>query len=249
MKNMLFKRRQLIFLLGICAANPAHAFFGGSGIVFDPTHHGATLAQGAKRAAEAARQIQVEISQYQQMLRDGLALADPVFKPVGDTFRSLYSVYMQGQSLMYRAQNLDTMFGMTYPSYYTYLATMGQGRSTRETINDRYRAWSDKGYENTRTAMKTAGMRVDRMESEQAMLEQLVAQASSTGGQKQALDAGNQISAHLAQQLQDLRAIAVEQQMLQANYISWQIERQTHSDAFSSSYRKAPVIHTQGESF
>lgn len=248
MKNISLKSRFLVLILSICVANPAHAIFGSS-VVFDPTHHGATIVEGTKRAAEAARQIQVEINQYQQMIRDGIALADPVFKPIGDTFRSLYSVYTQGQNLMYRAQNLDSMFGIMYPSYYTYLGTMGHGRSTRESINERYRAWSDKGYENTRTAMMAANVRVNGMASEQAMLEQLAAQASSTGGQKQALDAGNQIAANLAQQMQDLRSIAVEQNMLQANYISWQVERQTHSDAFSANYRKAPIVHSPGREF
>lgn len=248
MKNTLFKSSRLALLLGALSAAPAHAFFG-SGIVHDPVHMGQTIAEGAQRAAEAAREIQVEISQYQQMVRDGLSLADPVFKPIGDTFRSLHSVYMQSQSLMYRAQNLDSAFGMMYPSYYSYLGTMGQGRSTAATMRERYKVWSDKGYENTRTAMNAAGVQVNGMSSEQAMLERLIAQSNSADGQKQAIQAASLIAANQAEQLQDLRMMVADQTSLHANFMALQIERQSHSDAFSESYRRAPVVHTQSEEF
>jgi len=248
MKNTPRNYRHLLFLLGVIVSNPTYALFG-SDIVFDPTLTAKTVAEGTMRAAEAARQLQVEINQYQQMVRDGMALADPVFKPFGDTLRSLFSVYMQGQSLMYQAQNMDTMFGMMYPSYYTYLGSMGQGRSMSATMEDRYKAWSDKGYQNTRTAMLSAGVRVDGMNSEQAMLEALVAQSNRAGGQMQAIQAANQIAANQAQQMQDLRMLIAEQTTLHANYMAWQIEQKTFDDAFRTQYRAAPVITSPSRGF
>src|SRR5690606_11276340 len=104
------------FLLGIAAINPSHAFFGAGDIVSDPGHTAQTIAAEAARAADAAREIQVQLNQYQMMVRNAVSLGDPIFKPLGDTFRSLYQVYMQGQSLSWRLQNLDQQFGLMYPS-------------------------------------------------------------------------------------------------------------------------------------
>lgn len=245
MSNILFRFRVALVGMAIAAScTNADAW-----VVHDPGHTAKTVAAEVARAADAARQIQVEINQYRQMLIDGMTLADPIFKPFGDTLRSLYSVYMQGQSLMYQAQNMDSMFGLYYPSYYTYLGTMGQGRSMSERMEDRYKAWSDKGYQNTRTALLSAGVRVDGMNSEQAMLEALVEQSNRAGGQMQAIQAASQIAANQAQQLQDLRMLVAENTTLHANYMAWKIEQETFDSAFRTQYRSAPVINSPSRGF
>lgn len=240
--------KALCLFFAVVWAQPANAFFG-SGVVYDPTHTAQTIAEGAKRAAEAARELQVEINQYQQMVRDGLALADPVFKPFGDTIRGIHSVYMQGQSLMYRAQNVDSMFGMNYPNYYTWLGTMGQGRSMTASMQDRYSKWSDKGYENTRSAMMAAGLQVDGMTKEHEMLEMLVSQSNKAGGQMQAMQAANQIAANQAQQLQDLRLLIAQQTNLHANYMAHEIEQRTFDNAFNQQFKKGQYQNTKGQGF
>lgn len=244
MKNTLPKSVFVLWAAISITPPPAHAF-----IVNDPSHMAKTVMEGAKRAAEAARQWQMEYNQYLQMLRDAASLSDPVFKPIGDTLRAVHTTYMQTQSLLYQAQNIDSAFGMMYPSYYTYLGTMGQGRSMKQSMADRYKALSDKGYMNTRNAMLSAGMRIDGLKTEQALLDRLIAQANSASGQKQALDAGNQIAGRMAEQMDDLRSLVAENTLLHANYMALQIEQKTISDAFSASYRKAPVVRGKGDNF
>lgn len=227
---------------------PAHAFFG-SNIVFDPAHTAKTVGAEVARAADAARQIQMEIYQYQEMIRQGLSLADPVFKPLGDTLRSLNTMYMQTQSLMWQAQNIDSMFGMMYPSYYSYLGSMGQGRPMSVMMKDRYKAWSDNGYQNTRTALTSAGMQVRGMDSEQAMLQSLVAQASRSQGQTQAIQAASQIAANQAQQLMELRMLIAEQTSLHANYMAQQIEQRTFDNAFQQQFKNGTYRNSRGQGF
>ena len=249
MAGTLLRFRFALVGMAIAAGSQnADAFFG-TEIVYDPTHTAQTMAAEVARAADAAREIQVEINQYQQMVRDAMSLADPVFKPFGDTIRSLYSVYMQGQSLMYQAQYMDSAFGTMYPDYWTYLHRMGQGQSTVQTMEQRYKAWSDKGYQNTRTALLSAGMRVDGMENEQRMLEMLVDQSNRADGQKQAIQAASQIAANQAKQLQDLRMLVAEQTSLHANYMAWQIEQRTFDDAFRTQYRRAPIVDSPSRGF
>src|SRR5687768_9262248 len=248
MRNIRSSKALCVFL-AVAWTQPANAFFGAGDVVYDPAHTAQTIAEGAKRAAEAARQVQVELNQYTQMIRDGMALTDPVFKPIGDTIRGVHSVYMQGQSLMYRAQNVDSMFGMTYPGYYTWLGTMGQGRSMTATMQERYSKWSDKGYENTRAAMTAAGLQVDGMQNEHAMLEQLVTQSNRAGGQMQAIQAANQIAANQAQQMQDLRLLVAQQNQLHANYMAHQIEQRTFDNAFNQQFKRGTYQNTRGQGF
>ncbi|HEY6044167.1 MAG TPA: P-type conjugative transfer protein TrbJ [Nitrosospira sp.] len=239
----------LSLLVGTLWMSPANAFLGAGDIVFDPSARAEQIAQGAVRAAEAARQLQVQLNQYTQMVRDGLSLADPVFKPLGDTLRSLNSVYMQGQSLMYSAQNMDMMFGSMYPSYYSYLGTMGQGRPMSQTMPALYQQWSDKGYENTRKAMLASGMQVEGMQSEHDMLQRLVLQSNTAGGQMAALQAGNQIAANQAEQMQSLRLLIAQQNNLHANFMAQQIEQQSARNAFTQQYKAAPVNNSPAQDF
>ena len=236
-------------LLTVGGLQPAKAFFGVGDVVTDPMLTAKTIASEAARAADAARQIQVEINQYQQMVRDGLALADPVFKPLGETIRGVQSIYMQGQSLMYQAQNMDSAFGGMYPSYYSRLGSMGQGRSMTQTMGERYRTWSDKGYENTRQAMTASGMQVNGLANEHAMLERLVSQSNSAGGQMQALQAANQIAANQAEQMQSLRALVAQQNNLHANYMAHRIEQETFDNAFRQQFRTGTYTNTRGQGF
>ncbi len=241
MKNMYGKRIVVLVLVWVLSATPARAFFGMGDIVNDPLHMGQTVAAEVARAADAARQIQLEISQYERMVRDAVSLADPVFKPVGDSFRSLYSLYMQGQSLRYRLENVDSMFYTMNPTYYTYLSTMGQGRPTKEAMRERYEQWSNKGYENTKSALQMAGMVVNRSDTEEQMLRRLIAQSNNAGGHLEAMQAGNQIAGNLSRQMEGLSQIAAQNLRLQAEFMAYQVERQTHADAFSTYYRQAPV--------
>lgn len=231
----------------IALANaPARAFFGGSEIVYDPTLTGKVIAAEARSAADAMRQIQVELNQYQMMIQNTLALGDPVFKPLGDTLRSLYSVYSQGQSLMYRAQNLDSMFGYMYPSYQSYLWSMGQGTST---FGNKYQAWSERNYESVRTALKSSGMQVNAMESEEAMMQRLILRSSTADGQVKAIQAGNEIAAEQVRQLQNMRLLIDAQIKMHADFMSNQYERETIDNATRAQWRSAKPVNSPGRGF
>lgn len=249
MKNIFFSKRIIAgVLMGTMITTPSYALFGFGDVVHDPIHMGKTVAAEVARAADAARQIQTEIAQYERMVRDAMTLADPVFKPVGDTFRSLYSLYMQGQSLRYRVENLDHMFYTMNPNFYTYMGTMGQGRPTKEVMRERYETWSRQGYENTKDALRMAGMVVNRTDTEKQMLERLMVQSDRAGGHMEAMQAGNQIAANLSRQLTDLQQIAAENVRMQSEYYALQISRRASEEAASIHYRTEPVKKGSGRS-
>lgn len=235
------------FALCLVWSVPAKAFFGD--VVTDPLLTGKMIAAEAARLGQTATMIQNQMNQYMQMVRDGMSLADPVFRPLGDTLRSLNNVYMQGQSLMYMAQNADYMFSAQFPSYYTYLGTMGQGQSISERMPVLYKQWSDKGYENTRTAMVAAGMQVENLPSEHAMLQSLVDQSNTAGGQMRVMQAGNQIAASQAEQMLALRQLVAQQTNLHANYMAQQIERNSASDALTENFTRGKITNSPGKGY
>lgn len=224
---------------------PARAFFG-SNIVFDPTLTGKAIAAEAARLGQTAQMIQNQINQYQNMIQNTLSLGDPVLKPLGDTLRSLSSVYYQGQSLMYRAQNAESMFMMRYPGYQSYVYTMGQGTPT---FSERYQVWSDRGNEGIRSSLKATGMVIEDGESAEAMLNRVALRSQTAGGQKQAIQAGNEIATMQVQELLKLQRMAEAQTQMWGNYLALENERQSMDDAQRAQWRGVKFNDTRTQGF
>lgn len=218
---------------------PAKAFLGAGDVVTDPGLTSQSIAAEAARAGQTITMIQNQIQQIQNAVTNTLSLADPVFAPLGNTIRSLNMMYMQGQSLMWRAQNVDQQFAMMNPGYNAYLYSIGRGGTTMSSL---YQKWSDQGNETTRTALLGAGIQIDDSANSQAMLEKLALQSSLVGGQKQALQAANQIALNQAQQMQELRMLVAQQSILHAEYMAQQNARQSASDAWQIQFRGNPPI-------
>lgn len=229
MRNTLVKT--LLALSAVSASFPSMA--GGMPVV-DATAIGRSIASEAARWGQTATMIQNQINLYTNAIQNTLSLRDTAFAPLGNTLRSVYGVYMQGQSLMYRAQNLDSAFGLMYPSYQSYLYSMGQGGQTMGSL---YQQWSDQGNQSVRTALTAAGIQVNNMDSDDAMLQKLMLRSFTAGGQKSALQAGNEIAALNVQQLQRLQSLVSTQLEMQANHIALVNQRQTVEDAWRHQFK------------
>jgi P-type conjugative transfer protein TrbJ len=225
---------------------PAKAFFGVGDVVTDPGLTGQTIAAEAARAGQTITMIQNQISQIQNAVQNTLALGDPVFAPLGNTIRSLNSMYMQGQSLMWRAQNFDQQFAMMNPGYNSYLYSIGRGGQSMSSL---YQKWSDQGNQTTRTALLGAGIQIDDAASGQSMLERLTLQSTMAGGQMQALQAANQIALSQAQQIQELRLLVAQQTILHAEYMAQQNARASASDAWQIQFRGNSPLRSPGQGF
>ena len=248
MRNM-FSKRLVCIAVGVSlglGTVPANAFFGVGDVVTDPGLTGQMVMANAKAAADAAMQIQNQMNMYTNMITNTLSLRDTALAPLGNMFRSLNTVWMQGQSLMYRAQNLDQQFGYMYPSYQSYLYSMGTGGPTVSTL---YKQWSDQGNENVRTALKAAGVQVNSMQSDEQMLQQLIARSNTAEGQKAALQAGNLLAGMTVQQMQKLQSLVGTQIEMQANFIAQQNARQSADDAWVDNYRRVPVTNSTAKEY
>lgn len=225
---------------------PARALFGIGDVVTDPTLTMKTMAAEAARLGQTAQMIQNQINQFNNMVQNTLSLGDPIFKPLGDTLRSLYSVYSQGQMLMGRAQNMDQMFMYMNPGYQSYLYTMGQGNAT---FGKQYQDWSNRNDQGVRDALKASGIVIDSGESTHDALKRISLQSATAGGQKQAIQAGNSIAAMQVQELGKLQRLMYDQTTMWGNYLSVKNQQEAMSNAALETFRRDKVIITPSRGF
>jgi len=209
---------------------PAHAF-----VVHDPLHTFQTILSELKRAADTAKdyvtqaqQLTTVIDQYKDMLLQGAALTDSRFDSLKDTLRDLKSVYDESKALAHSVKDIEKEFRNTYQGYEEYLSNFGE--DIRK-LPDFYKKWADNNFTSARLAMQAAGIQTSAFDDEEESLQKLIDRSASAEGRMQAIQAGNEISAKIVQQIQLLREMIATQITLQSNWIAQQTEREATADA------------------
>lgn len=204
------------------------------------------LAQAVDTAITTAEQLVTQIQQYQNMLLQGLTLPASLVGRITADIARVQSLYQRSQALAGSIANFDQQYRQQFTDYNTYLMRVGQSPNY---MQENYRQWSQHGYEAMRTAMQSAGMNVSQIESEDALLAQLVARSQNAQGRMQAIQAGNEIAAQQVQQLQKLRLLLNDQIQSQSLWYAQNIERQTIDDAMREKFRGGMVANSAGRAF
>lgn len=235
--------RNALFAALLCAGS-VEAFWGVGDVVTDPGLTAVAAETKLQQAAQFVQSIANQIDQLQLAVRNTMALANPVFQPLGSILRTTQSMYWTGQSLMWRAQNLqnlDQQFAMMNPGYGGYMGyvnTMGRGGPTMESL---YQKWSDQGSQTARSALIGAGAQIEDAESSQTALEKLTAQSSAVGGQLSALQAGNQIAAKQVEETQSLRVLLAQNTIMHAEKYAQDAARQSFYDASTQNFMRDEI--------
>ncbi|HEJ6919865.1 P-type conjugative transfer protein TrbJ [Serratia marcescens] len=203
-------------------------------------------AEAVNTQLNTAQQLQTQIQQYDNMIKQGMSLPSRMFNSITGDLQRVASVYNSAQSLGRNISNLDEQFRQQFKGYDSYLNSIGQGQNN---MPQRYRDWAQSGFDNARTAMQAAGVNTSTFEDENAMLDQLVSRSQSAVGRQQAIQAGNEIAAQNVQQLQKLRDLVATQITLQGNYMAQQNERQSVSDASEQQFRSRENTRGPSEGF
>lgn len=231
----------VVAVFGLTAPRQAQAQW----VVTDPGHTWQTILSETKRAADAAadyaqqvQQVQTQLQQYQNMVQQGLSLPDAVWASVNSDIQRLAAIYEGSRTLAHSVSNLDERFRQQFSGYDSFVDQIAD-RGSR--LPEKYRAWSEQGYDNARTALRAAGLQTSMFQQEDAVLNQLVERSASAEGRMQAIQAGNEIAAQQVQQMQKLREMIASQMTLQANWIAQQTERSAQDDAFNETFRSVPL--------
>lgn len=240
--------RNALIAAMLCAGS-VEAFWGIGDVVTDPGAIAVATETKIQQAVQFAQDMQNQINQLQIAVQNTMALANPVFQPLGSALRMSQNLYWTGQSLMWRAQNLDSQFSMLNPGYGGYMNTvntMGRGGTTMEGL---YQKWSDQGTQTARAALLGAGAQIDDATSSQNALEKLALQSGAVGGQLSAIQAGNLIAAKQAEEAQGLRVLLAQNTIMHAEDMAQRNARQSFYDASTQSFLRNDIHNSTGKGY
>lgn len=155
------------------------------------------------------QQLANQIQQYRTMLQNTESLAAGDWSEASQAMGRLAGILDEGRGLAVTGANYEQRFREQFPGY-----NMQGGYEAN------YRRWNETSMESVLDAMRVANVQVNGVTSEREAIARLRAAASSSGGQKAALDASNQIALSQVDQLQQLRELMVAQMQAQNIYIA-----------------------------
>lgn len=209
-------RKLLITLIVIMTATPALA--GGGGITGGATEWtqlannaelGAILGREVEQIAQQVEMIRNQINQYQEMLKQGAALPNSVWRSVENDLTSLRKAVQTTSGMYSSLGNLGQVFRQTNPGIET--------RSSRGlTYEEWYKKQSEAYNNDLEATLKGISISSTQIEQDAAFIKLLQGQNRSAIGQMQALQVGNDIAAETAQQLLKLQEAINRQTILMA---------------------------------
>src|SRR3984957_15682749 len=147
--------------------------------------------------ARQGTQLENELNQYAEQLKQGKVLPQQVFGAIQQDLSQLAQVVQGGQALAYSMGNLDAQFRNTFPGY---------SFRTSGYFND-YKKWSQTSLDTTMNSLRAGGLQGQQLNNAQTVLAQLRTMSTGAGGQMQAVEVGNQIAEQQVEQLMSLRQL------------------------------------------
>ncbi len=175
-------------------------------VVFDPNNY----AQNVLTAARALQQINNQITslqnQTQMLINQAKNLANLPFSSLQQLQSSIQRTQQllnQAQRIAYDVQQIDRAFSTTY-------APASAGTSSQTLISNAQGRWQT-SVAALQDALRVQAGVVANLDTNRTQMSALVTSSQSATGALQATQAGNQLSALLAQQLADLTATVAAQ--------------------------------------
>jgi len=184
-------------------------------------------------------QLENELKQYEEELKQGLVLPQQVFGPIQQDLSQLAQVVQGGQALAYSMGNLDAQFRNTFKGY---------SFRTQGYFND-YKKWSQTSLDTTMNSLRAAGLQGQQLKNAQAVLAQLRAMSTGAAGQMQAVEVGNQIAEQQVEELMSLRQLMLTDLESKQAYQAEQIQKeQADSAALEQVFGTQPLV-TSGKKY
>lgn len=185
-------------------------------VVVDPTNYVAnfmTQLRAVQSNVNEARQIQQQLEQIRVMAQNTKSLKQLDWDMAANAMTRLSKVMAEGQGLALAGKDFNKQFQTMFPGY----------KSERD-FGASYDKWNQSTRDSVLGAMRVANMQVTGINDEQDALERLRSAVLSTDGQKEAVDAGNQIALNQVRQMQSLRELMVAQMQAEGTHIASQTQ-------------------------
>lgn len=201
-------------------------------------------AKEIETAVNTANQLSTQINQYNEMIKQGIALPDRIVGQITGDLQKVVDVYNSAKVLGRNLSTLDDQFKSKFKSYQDWQ----NAGFTADTWNNAYTQWSEDSADNVQTALQSAGINVSTFDDESASLDKIVNDSQSATSRLAAIQAGNQIAAMNVQQLQKLRDLLYTQINMQANYMAQQ-QDQRNAVQGNAAALKAPDFSAPSRKF
>lgn len=181
---------------------PAHAFFFGGRIVYDPTNHAENILTAARSLEQINNQIQSLQNEAQMLINQARNLASLPHS----SLQQLQQSVQRTQQLLSEARNIAFDVREIEQAFESEYGALDLSTSHQQLLADARARW-----ENTvgalQDAMRVQAAVVGNIDAQRAEMDALVGQSQGATGALQATQAGNQLLALQAQQLSDLTAL------------------------------------------
>jgi len=196
-------------IVGITAATPAYAQFGG--IVYDPTNYAQNVLTAARSLQQINNQIQQIQNQATSLINEARNLTSLPFsslQQLQQQIRQTQQLLNEAQRIAYDVQNVQQVFNDRYKG----AAFTGTHAQMVANANAR---WADSvgAFED---ALRVQAGVVGNIDGARTAMDSLVSSSQSAAGALQAAQAGHQLLALQSQQLADLTALLAAQGRAQA---------------------------------
>ena len=213
-------------------ARPAHAQWA----VIDPANlvqNILTQLRAIQSNINEAKQLQRQIEQLQYQIENTKGLTKGDWDVSANSIDRLIDMIEDGDAIAIAGKDFEWQFKEAFPGY-----------EPKKDFSAQYDGWTRTRRDTVFNAMKNSRLQVSGIKSENQALARLRAAARSTTGQKQALDASNQIALAHIDQLQQLRElVAMQTQMAGTQLAAAASEEETKR----GSVREALQYHDQSK--
>jgi len=192
-------------------------------VVFDPTNYVQNFLQQLRAVqsnVNEVRQIQAQLQQYDNMLRNTKSLDVRDLNGAIDALGRLDRVIGDGKSLAVTASDYEKAFKARFPGY-----------QPTTNYSENYREWSDTSRDSVLGALRVANLQMRGAPTEEQALASLRSVVASADGQKAAVDAGNQIALAQITQLQQLRELMVAQMQATGTHMAAEQQAEASKEA------------------
>jgi P-type conjugative transfer protein TrbJ len=180
-------------------------------------------------------QYSVELQQLLNDVKKMEAIPNQVFGDIEGNLAGLGQVVQGGQALAYNMANLDNSFTSKFGGFgYRPVSSSG----TPMNFANSYATWAQTGLDSIQHALSAAGLQSSQLSTTTGLISQFrnMAQGSSSAGEMQALQIGNQIAAEEVNELVELRQLMMADMQSKAAYQSAQIQMAADTTSSANSF-------------
>jgi len=184
----------------------------------DITNQLLQYAKEAETALTEAQQLDQQVNMYKNMVTQGTLLSNLQWGTLSQDISNLNSLVARGTSISYATSNLESKFASSFPGYSSFLSATPTASQTQADLA----AWSTQTNSAVSNSLMASQQQMNDVDQEDGTMTTIQQHSTSAIGQMQAIQAGNEMSAQIVQQLQKLRQLIASEMTMQAQALAAQ---------------------------